>query len=369
MMRNRLAAVLHQRTTSKGAIVKETYGIGIVGCGNISDKHATAVNRIEGVSLVAVSSRSEDKALRMAQRFGCEYHTDYEAMFARDDIDVIIICTPNKTHASIGIEAARSGKHVIVEKPIDSRLEATDALIRACRSANVKLTCIFQHRFDPGVLRLKEAVENGELGRVSFGGCYVKYFRSQGYFESSPGRGSWESDGGGAVIINAIHYIDVLQHLLGPAEEVFSYAGTLAHDDLEVEDVATAVVRFKCGALGTVEASSAAFPGLYSRIELNGDAGSVVMENNRIKDWRVRDHGMKLHPLYGDLLNKADYTDNGGLFEPAERPDVFARQIDDFIHAIDDDREPYVSGESARHSLAIVLAIYESAASGKPVRI
>lgn len=118
MMRNRLAAVLHQRTTSKGAIVKKTYGIGIVGCGNISDKHATAVNRIEGVSLVAVSSRSEDKALRMAQRFGCEYHTDYEAMFARDDIDVIIICTPNKTHASIGIEAARSGKHVIVEKPI-----------------------------------------------------------------------------------------------------------------------------------------------------------------------------------------------------------------------------------------------------------
>ena len=110
-------------------------------------------------------------------------------------------------------------------------------------------------------------------------------------------------------------------------------------------------------------------PGLYSRIELNGDAGSVVMENNRIKDWRVRDHGMKLHPLYGDLLNKADYTDNGGLFEPAERPDVFARQIEDFIHAIDDDREPYVSGESARHSLAIVLAIYESAASGKPVRI
>ncbi len=349
--------------------MKKNYGIGIIGCGNISHNHAMAVSLIDCARLVAVSSRSEEKARRMAKKFDCEYHANYEAMIARDDIDVIIICTPNKTHASIGIDAAKSGKHVIIEKPIDSQLESADRLINTCRSENVKLTCIFQHRFDPGIQRLKRAIEEKELGKVSFGGCYVKFYRGPEYFNSSPGRGTWEFDGGGVVIMNAIHSIDILQHLLGPIEEVFSYAATLAHDDIEVEDVATTVAKFKNGALGTIEASSAAFPGLYSRIEVNADAGSVVIENNLVKDWRVQDEGMRLHPLYGDLLNKADYTDNGDLFEPAEHPNVFATQIEDFIHAIDEDREPYVSGESARHSLAIVLAIYESAATGRPVKI
>ncbi len=349
--------------------MRKIYGVGIIGCGNISNNHAEALSLIDRARVVAVSSRNEQKARDTAKTLDCEYHTDYKAMVARDDIDLVILCTPNKTHASIGIDVAKAGKHIIVEKPIDSRLEAADALIQSCRDEKVKLTCIFQHRFDPSVKILKKAIETNQLGKISFGGCYGKFYRSPGYFKSSPGRGTWKVDGGGTVIMNAIHYIDILQHLMGPIDEVFSYAATLGHDDIEVEDVATTVVKFKSGALGAVEASSAAFPGLYSRIEINGDTGSVVIENDRIKDWRVKHEDMRLHPLYGDLMNTAEFTDNGSRFEPAEHPNVFAEQIEDFIHALDEDREPYVTGESARHSLAIVLAIYESAASGQRVKI
>lgn len=349
--------------------MNKIYGVGIIGCGNISNNHAEALRLIDCARIVAVSSRNERKARDSAKSLACEYHTDYKEMIARDDIDLVILCTPNKTHASIGIDAAKAGKHVIVEKPIDSQLETADALIRCCREQKVKLTCIFQHRFDPSVVKLKEAIVANQLGKISFGGCYGKFYRSSGYFRSSPGRGTWEADGGGTVIMNAIHYIDILHHLMGPIDEVFSYTATLGHDDIEVEDVATTVVKFKSGALGAIEASSAAFPGLYSRIEINGDTGSVVIENDQIKDWRVKDEGMQLHPLYGELMNVEDYTDNGGRFEPAEHPNVFAEQIKDFIYAIDDDREPYVTGEAARHSLAIVLAIYQSGATGRPVKI
>ncbi|WP_158589113.1 Gfo/Idh/MocA family protein [Alginatibacterium sediminis] len=344
-------------------------GIGIIGCGNISRMHADAISTINNATLVAVSSRSEHKAEQLANRMNCDYHLDYHQLLSRSDITIVMICTPNQTHLQIALDAVAAGKHIIVEKPLANNLADVDTMINACKKAKLKLTSIFQHRFNPAMLKLKQAVDDGLLGRINFGGCYEKIYRGDSYFESSPGRGTWAGDGGGVVIMNAIHYIDSLQFIMGPAVEVFSYAATLAHDDIEVEDVSSSVIKFANGALGTIEASSAAFPKLHSRLEINGDKGSVVIENHRLKEWRIQDNDMQLHPLYGDLINQGQYANKGAQLEPSLRPNVVAEQINDFVLAVLHDRAPYVSADSARHSLAIVYAIYESAKTGKAVKL
>ena len=349
--------------------MKDYVGVGIIGCGNISRSHANAIEGLEHCHLVAVSSRNEEKARKMSEDYQCDYHLEYLEMIQRNDIDMVIVCTPNNTHASIGIEAAKAGKHIIVEKPIDSSVEAAQKLIDVSREMQVKLTCIFQHRYDGAIIALKEAVESGKLGKITSASCHGKFYRPQAYYDSSPGRGTWASDGGGAVIMNGIHYIDSLIHIAGPVEDVFAYTQTAAHEAIEVEDVATAVVKFRSGVIGTIEASTAAFPGKMARIEVNGTDGSVIIENDHIKDWRIKDAAMELQPFYGTIINDEDYRDNGLQYEVQSDLSTFQQQIGDFANAILKDEEPFITGESALHSFKVVMGIYESARTGLPVRI
>ena len=351
----------------------ESYRYGIIGAGKIGEVHAKEVVALAGAELVAVASRSEVKASALAKAMGCDYYTDYKALLLRDDIDIVIIATPNNSHGHIGIKAAQAGKHVIVEKPIDSDAIAAKELIAACRINHVKLTCVFQHRFDPAITALKAAIENQQLGKLTFGGCYTKGYRTQVYYDSSPGRGTWQVDGGGAVMMNGIHYIDALTYLLGPIEEVFAYCKTMAHEGIEVEDVASATVQFRNGMIGTIEASTAAFPGKHIRLEINGDEGSVIIENDHIKDWRLKTPEMAVKQFYGDLIDDGAFRDNGEAFErdfvDMHGKSRFQEIYVDFMGSIEQDRSPLITGESALHSSEVVQAIYKSSREHRPVKV
>ena len=283
-------------------------------------------------------------------------------LLARRDVDVVCICAPSGLHGSIGVAVATAGKHIVVEKPIDISLEAADELIRRARASGVLLSVISQHRFDAGVLDLKRLLEEGALGALVFGEARVKWFRDQTYYRASPWRGTREMDGGGALINQGIHYLDLLCWCMGPVLEVTAVCETKLHD-IEVEDIALALLRFRSGALGTVVASTAIYPGLPERLEVSGSAGTVIIENGICVLRAVSDQD-----LSGGIIRSMSTLPGGtgsigsGATDPqAIGYEAHARQIADVLGALDGGREPMVTGEDARQTLEVVEAVYESA--------
>lgn len=335
----------------------------IVGCGVISPTHARSIHELPDACLTAVCDIVPEKAQALAGVYPAEVYTDVGEMLRHADIDVVDVTTPSGTHADIGIAAARAGKHVLVEKPMDITLERADALIAACRETGVKLGVISQHRFDPAVMALRAAVQEGRLGRLNFGGSHTKWFRSQEYYDSGDWRGTWALDGGGALINQSIHYVDLLQYMLGPIDELSAYTGTLAHTRIEVEDVAVAALKFRSGALGLLEGSTSAYPGYCARLDVYGSEGSVIIENDQIIAWNMRSG--ESCPVQAETA--------GGFIGGSSSKDIWhyahRSQIAEMIAAIREDRKPMVDGEEGRKPLEIVLAVYESARTGRPVRL
>jgi len=334
----------------------------IIGCGVIAPVHARCIADLPEAELVALCDVIPEKAQALAVDFPADVYQDASAVFKRDDVDVVAVLTPSGLHAQIGIEAARMGKHVLVEKPMDVTLEKADALIQACREGGVKLCVVSQHRFDPAVVALKQAVEAGKLGRLNFGGSHTKWYRSQEYYDSGDWRGTWAMDGGGALINQSIHYVDLLQYVMGPVEEIHAYCATRAHERIEVEDIAVASIRFRSGAIGLLEGSTAAYPGFCARLDIYGSEGSVIIENDQISEWRLRSS----EPCTAAL-------EEVGFIGGSSSKDIWfhshRRQIADMIQAVQDNREPLVNGEEGRKPLEIVLAVYQSARTGAPVRL
>ena len=262
-------------------------GFGIIGCGMIANFHAKAIRDIDGAELVACFNRTSSKAEKLAAEFGGEVYTDLEAMLAREDVEVVTICSPSGAHMEPCIAAAERGKHVIVEKPLDVTLERCDAMIKACDAAGVKLATIFPSRFHRSSKLMKQAIEAERFGKLATCDAYVKWYRTQEYYDSGAWRGTWELDGGGALMNQAIHSVDLLLWLMGPVVEVSAYTATLAHERIEVEDVATATVRFANGALGSIEATTAGFPGSLKKIELSGSEGTAILEEEDIIKWSL----------------------------------------------------------------------------------
>lgn len=339
----------------------------IVGCGVISPTHARSITELPNAKLAAVCDIVEEKALALADQFLPDrerknVYTDYRKMLERDDIDVVCVLTPSGLHAPIGIDAAKANKHVLVEKPMDISLEQADLLIETCRAASVKLGVISQHRFDAPIMALKKAVDAGQLGQLNFGGSHTKWYRSQEYYDSGDWRGTWALDGGGALINQSIHYVDLLTHIMGPIEELSAYCATRAHTRIEVEDIAVAAVKFRSGALGLIEGNTAAYPGFCARLDIYGTEGSVVIENDRVKDWKMRS---------GDEYQSDDGPTSfiGGTSSHDIWHHSHRRQIKNMIDAIFNDHEPLVNGQEGRRSLQTVLGVYESARTGRPVRL
>ena len=344
-------------------------GFGIVGTGVIAAMHAAAIATLPRARLAAVTDVADGAAAAFAAARGCAAEPGLDQLLARPDVDVVCVCVPSGLHAEVGVRAARAGKHLVVEKPIDVTLAAADRLIEAARAAGVTLTVISQHRFDPGLIELKRLLGDGALGRLVLAEASTKWYRTQAYYDSAGWRGTWAMDGG-SLMNQGIHYVDLLRWCMGPVAEVTAVCATQAHQ-VEVEDTALAIVRFASGAVGTILSSTAAYPGFPQRLEITGTDGTVIVEDGRI----VR-RAFGAQATAGDPGEDADpgagavgaLGGHGAAADPAAiEVASHAAQIADLLAAVEEGRAPAVDGQAGRDALEIVRAVYESARTGAPV--
>lgn len=334
---------------------------GIVGCGAIAPWHIQAIRASRGGYLVAVADEVESQARKLAEELSVEAYGDYQKLLARPDIDVVCVCTPSGKHGEVAIAAARAGKHIVVEKPIEITLEKVDAVIRAADEAGVKLSAVFQRRFQDTTRRAKRAIDEGKLGRVVLGNVVNELHRPQEYYDSGAWRGTWALDGGGALMNQAIHGVDLLLHLMGPVESLHAYSGTLARR-IEVEDTAVASVQFRSGAIGTIVAATSVWPGNPLRCEILGERGTVRIEGENISTWQIEGDEQQA-PTSAPAAGKVSAPT--GFF--AQGVEGHTSQIQDMIDAIHEHRQPLVDGREGRRAVELILGIYESARTGRPV--
>jgi UDP-N-acetyl-2-amino-2-deoxyglucuronate dehydrogenase len=344
--------------------------VGIVGCGAIYPTHAKAIGRIANATLSGFFDILPERSLAAQDVFGAPSCSTLEELCGESD--AVTICVPSGLHAEVGRRVAELGVHVLVEKPIDVTLEAATSLVKACREANVKLGVVSQHRFARDILRLKDTIDASELGPMIQGDAYIKWYRTQHYYDSGEWRGTWKLDGGGCLINQGIHYIDMIQWLMGGVASVQAQVRTSAHS-IEVEDVAAALVEYKSGALGVIQGSTSFFPGFAERLEVHGRHGSVIIEGDRSIVWEVDPEGADDSSPYGRGVTQQP-TPNVRIGEKLveltkeEHADRWIEQhrlqIQDFVDSVEQDRDPFVTGEMALEPLRVILAIYQSAQNG-----
>jgi predicted dehydrogenase len=332
----------------------------LIGCGTIAPVHADAIGRIDGARLVAVASRRAEQAQAFAQARGIAWEPDRAALLRRPDVDAVTICTPSGLHAEIAIAAMRAGKDVVIEKPLAVTLAQTDAALATASETGRTLAVISQLRFAPDVVEVRRAVTEGRLGRLLLADLSMKYSRSQAYYDSAGWRGTWAMDGGGALMNQGIHGIDLLLWLAGPAKTIYGHARTLARR-IEVEDTAVAVAELEGGCLATITGTTSVTPGFPRRLALHGERGSVVMEETRIVRWEIEGEPARESPQTAAISAASVPTALGS--------DEFTRQYEAITIALRDRLPPPVTGEEGRRAVATVLAIYEASRSGRPVEM
>jgi UDP-N-acetyl-2-amino-2-deoxyglucuronate dehydrogenase len=332
----------------------------IVGCGVIAPMHADAIGRADGAALVAVVSRRAEQAQAFAAARGITWEPDLPSLLRRGDVDAVSICTPSGLHAEMATAAMEAGKDVIVEKPVAITLAQADAAIATARRTGRTLAVISQLRFAPDVVEVRQAIAAGRLGRLLVADLSMKYFRSQAYYDSAGWRGTWTMDGGGALMNQGIHGVDLLLHLAGSPKTIYGYARTLIRQ-IEVEDTAVAVAEFESGCLATITSTTSVTPGFPRRLAIHGERGSFVLEETRIVKWEVQ--GEPERPL------SSAPTIAASSVPTALGSEEFDRQYHAIVTSLRAQHPPPVSGDEARRAVATVLAIYESSRSGRPVTL
>jgi predicted dehydrogenase len=303
--------------------------------------------------LVAVTSRSESHAQEFARKWGAKlWYTDYEEMVQKADLDAVVINSPHFQHFQMAVDAIDAGLNVLVDKPMAINLKEADRMIEAAKNKNVKLGVILQSRFDPVYRRIKAAVEEGKFGNLILGDVAVKWLRTQEYYSSNPWRGCWATEGGGALINQAIHTVDLLRWIMGPPKCLWAQMDAFAHK-IDVEDLAVAAIRFENNALGTVQGSTAIYPGLPTRLEIHGTNGTAIVEGEKLRRWAIM--GEKEEAAEGEKEGQKSWA-SPELAPAANHASV----IVDFAKAVLDDRQPYIDGVEGRKSLELVKAIYKS---------
>jgi predicted dehydrogenase len=346
----------------------KTYGFGIIGCGMISDFHSAAIANIKNGELVAVSSRKAENSQRLVDYYGIQAHSDYNEMLNRDDIDIVCVCTPSGAHMEPAVAAAEAGKHVIIEKPLEITLERCDTIIESCEKTNVRLCTIFNSRFSDASQLVKDTVSSGRLGQLTLGDAYVKWYRSQDYYDSGDWRGTMELDGGGAMMNQSIHAIDFLQYVMGPVRSVQAFTDTLAHERIDVEDVAVAALRFENGALGVIEGTTAVYPGSLKKFEFSGTKGTIVLEEEDIITWEFEEEKPEDAEIKKQFSERK--SGGGGASDPrAINHDNHCRQMTNLIQSIENTMPHLVDGREGRKAVEIILAIYQSSKTGKTVHL
>jgi UDP-N-acetyl-2-amino-2-deoxyglucuronate dehydrogenase len=333
--------------------------IGLVGCGRISSKHFEAIAEIEGAEIISCCDIMKERAEETAQKYGIKnYYTDYERMLTTEGLDAILICTPSGMHPDMGIKAAGQGIHVITEKPMGITLEKADALVHACDENSVHLFVVKQNRLNPAIVLLKKAIDKGRFGRIFSLNATVRWNRPQSYYDLARWRGTWEFDGG-AFMNQASHYIDLIQWLGGPVDSVMAMTATLNHT-IETEDMGSGIIRFRNGALGTLEVSMNIFPRNYEgSITVMGEFGTVKIGGiavNKVEHWEFKD--------YDDDDKDINTSGTSPSSVYGFGHSAFLQNVVDVLHGCG---KPHTDGREGRKSLEIILAMYESAKSGKRI--
>lgn len=341
---------------------------GVVGCGAIHSTHCDAIKGIDGAVLTGVYDIIPAKAKAAAEKYDVVAAKSLNDLFNR--VDAVCVCVPSGLHSAIGVKAAKAGKHVVSEKPIDVSVVHALAMINACRENGVKLGVISQHRFAKDMQELQGAAQGGELGKLVQGDAYIKWYRTQAYYDSGDWRGTWKLDGGGCLMNQGVHYVDMIQWVMGGVKSVQAQIRTACHN-IEVEDTACALIEYKNGAVGVIQGSTSIYPGLSERVEVHGQYGTVVLEGDRTKLWKV-DPEAPLDPSpYGNGVTKQPTpkedvvgntgTDGSGASDPsAIWGEQHRLQLEDFTKAVIDNRDPFITGEMALEPLKVILSIYKS---------
>lgn len=347
--------------------MEKRIGFGIIGAGMIAATHAAAVKSNSNCHLVGVFDSVKGKAKAFCEKNGGIPYEDQEEFFANPEIQAVSIATPSGVHLESALAALRAGKHVIIEKPLEITPERCDQILALAREKNLKVSGVFQSRFYAAPRLIKKAIDEGRFGKLTLVDAQIKWFRSQEYYDSGAWRGTWAIDGGGALMNQGIHAIDLLTWFAGPAEEVQAFTATLNHERIEVEDTAVAAVRFKNGALGVIEGATSVYPGFLKKIEICGTDGSVVLEEEALKTWTFK----KEKPEDAEI--RKQFSGNefaGGAADPgAINYEGHRLQFQDFAEAIIEDRPLFLSGDQASQAVRLICAIYKSAQSHGPVAL
>ncbi|NEN07175.1 Gfo/Idh/MocA family oxidoreductase [Diaminobutyricibacter tongyongensis] len=368
---------------SDAATGRSVLSVAIVGCGIIGLNHARAIARHPRLTITALVDAVPAAATMLADQVESELgiarpaeHVSLTAALAASPIDLVVVCTPSGLHVPLAEEALLAGKHVVIEKPLDVSMERAReiaGLAAAAATRGLVVSVISQHRFDPSSVAVARAVRDGRFGRVTSGIASVAWWRSQDYYDSGQWRGTWEFDGGGAVMNQGVHTVDLLVWFLGRPVDVYAHTALLAHDRVEVEDVAVATVRFESGALGVIHATTAAYPGLSVRVQVHGDRGSAIIDDDQLEYFYAAGDDA-FDPGGSSARNQAAELVPADELRGGDRgPDVFItghlRQYEDVVDAIVEGREPGVRVEDALLSLAVVRAVYLSATLGRSVAV
>jgi len=349
----------------------------LVGCGKVGHLHARALSRLPESRFVAVCGRDLELTKKFAAQYNVKAYGDVEAMIAQSQVEALNVCTPHPQHAGPAVKAAKAGVHVLIEKPLASSLEDCDAIVNAGKQRGVRIGTVCQRRFYAPCQRVKRAIEDGKLGRPILGSVAMYGWRDEAYYRSDRWRGSWALEGGGVLVNQAPHQLDLLQWYLGPIDELFGYWGNLNHPYIEVEDTAIAVLRFKNGALGNIVVSNSQNPALYGRVYVHGSNGaSVGVQTDGGAMFIAGMSGIKEPPI-NDLwtvpgeqeLLKSWQKEDSELFQSIDAIEHYHQlQIADFLNAVINSREPMITAEDGRKTVEIFTALYQSQRDRKPIK-
>lgn len=338
-------------------------GFGIIGAGMISSFHAKSLQRLSNCYLVGVYDSYAPAAEKLAKEYGARAYSKLDEFLADQEIQAVTIAVPSGAHAEVAIPAAEAGKHIMCEKPLEITLDKVDAIIAACDANNVLLSPVFQSRFSKPVQLVKKAMQAGRFGRMVLASAQMRWYRNTAYYSGSSWRGTWDMDGGGALMNQAIHTIDLLIYVNGAPKEVFAFSGTLTHS-IEVEDNLCAVVKYRNGSFGTIEVSTSCAPGFPRRLEFSGSAGTVAFEEDKITRWEFAKPLPEDEVITNELFGTASAA--GGSAPMNISSAGHAQQIEDLADSILTGRKPFLDGREGRRAIELICGIYESARTGKP---
>tara|TARA_R110002096_G_scaffold29509_4_gene88925 strand:- start:15935 stop:17050 length:1116 start_codon:yes stop_codon:yes gene_type:complete len=342
---------------------------GIIGAGMIANFHAKAIQAMEGGELLSVYGRNAEKAEATAQEHGVKAFSDLDAFLGDPELDIVTIATPSGAHLEPAVAAAKAGKHVIVEKPLEVTPERIDTMLAAAKETGVTVSGIFNRRFHPAMEAFKKAVDDGRFGKLTMCDAYVKWYRDQAYYDSGAWRGTWALDGGGAFMNQGIHTIDQLLYLAGDVKCVSASTGCLTHTGIEVEDTGVAILEFVNGARGVIQCATSCWSstGHPAEVHLCGEKGSVFLADEQFRTWDFKDPAPQDDEVKATMMQGAEVAGMGANDPNAINFTGHQRNFEDVVSAIQEGREPSVSGQEARRAVALICAMYESAKTGQRV--